>query len=351
MGHETPRNAATIGKAPQARYPAFKGRQKPVGCRGGAKRFREFRIPVVECLPAKRPAGTEAPTRIGTSPQTFRSSKGKTSGAFGGGTPAIRLFHGPLDAKTYLPVDSKAFWSEISSVPRVEATNHAGIELPETGKTRLAKRRRSNLEVEAAEMAVYKKKPGCWERIWSSSTKVDSCSSLTSREPGRSGGRRRCSVISINKTGFLPSMPLRYPQKGSGWDFMSACAAVTSTGWTSCCSCDTFSGISEGISFSYGTAERFTNGWRLDSLSPSTADCTSNGFLPMPRNSTQRSMSGTRTTPPSPTGRQATLINSTTAFVSPCKESEGHRNFSGPASMRQTFLGRDKSFHYLCNTQ
>ena len=351
MLHETTRHTSATGEATPARHPTFKGRQKLIGCRGGVERFREFCIPMVEHLPAKRSAGIEAPTSVGAASQTFRSSKGKTSGTFDGGTPAIGLFHGPLDTETYRSADPKVFWSEISPLSCLEDPDHAGAELPETGKARPAKRRRSDCAVEAAEMAAYKKKPEYWGLTWFSSTKVGSCSFLTSRGHGRSGDRRRCFVISTNKTAFRPSMLLRYPLKGSGWRFMSACAPAISMGWTSFRSCGIFSGISGGMSFSCGIAGPFINVWKSNNLSPGAADCISNGSPLMLRNSTLRSMSGTRTTPPLPTEHQATSANLDTGFVLPCKESGALKNFSGPVSMRLSCHGSDKSFHYLCNIQ
>ncbi len=99
--HATSREPSTTGEAAPARHPAFKGRQKPVDCRGGIECFREFRIPLVGHLPAKGSAGIEITANIRSAAQAFNASKGTNSGAFDCRPAVLGLFNRPLDVESY----------------------------------------------------------------------------------------------------------------------------------------------------------------------------------------------------------------------------------------------------------
>ena len=352
MIHETLWKSKTTGATPPARSPALESRQTDGRCRRQRENIGGFRVSVVEKLPEKRFEGVTLPGCPWPTAQAFRISKGATSGAFDRRPAVPGVFNRPLDVAACRSADPQELWSEVSPMPCLETPNQPGTKLSEAGKKSLAEKRGSDCQVETKDLAAYKKKPKYWGHTWFSSTKVGFCSFLTSRGLGHSGDRRRCWVISTSKTGFRPSTLLRYPLKDSGWRFMSACDPATSMGWTFSRSCGIFSGISGGMLFSFGTVELFTNVWKSSNLSLSAADYTSNGSRPMHQNSTLRNMSGTRTTPPSPTDLQATSVNLEADFVLPCKEYGVLKDFSGPVSMLPTCHGSGEDvLHYLCNTQ
>src|SRR3989338_5510739 len=217
VSHETPRQRPGAIEAASARHPAAKNWQETF-CRGERfKRFGELRVPLVAGLPEKRSVRFEAPSRFGTASQTFPGPTRKTPRDAGRRPLARWLLHRSVDPATHLPNNPSAFRRDVSSMPCVETLDQPGFKLSEARATGFAAQRGSDCPLEAPEMASDKKKPKCWEPTSSSSTKVGSCSSLTSSGPGRSVGRRRSSATSTNMTAFRPSTPSQSLPRGSAW--------------------------------------------------------------------------------------------------------------------------------------
>ena len=351
MLHETLWKSKAAGESAPACPPALKIRQ--TYGRGG-KQFedvRGFRVSLAAGLPTDRITRLETETGVGTSAQTLPASEGKTFGASAGGFSGPRLRHGSVDPKSRGASDPQIFRGGISPVPCLETSDQFGSKLSETGAESPAKRRGSHRTLETLHLAAYKKTPRDSKLTWSFSTKVDSCSSLTSNGLGHFGDRHLRFATFTNRTGFRLLTRWSFPPRGSDWLSMSECAPITSMAWTSGRFCGIFSSIFAGRFSFFGIVEPSTSAWKFGNILTSVIAFTSNGSPHMRPNSTRRNMSGAKTTRTWPTALRSTSASLRAGSTIPCAEFAAHKNYYGRASMPPTCRGLVESLYYLCNVQ
>ena len=351
MMHETIWKPRVPGEATPARHPAFKSRQKTVGGSSNRRCGRKLSVSLVAELPREGSEGIAFPTGAGASAQALPASEGETFGTSSGWLSGSRLRHGSVDTKPCGASDSQIFRGRVSPLPCLETPDQPGVKLPETGAASITKGRGSHRTLEALHLAAYKKKPKGSRPNWSFSTKVGSCSSLTSSGPGHSGDKLPKSTISTSRTGFRSSTLWSFLPGGSGWLSMSECVHITSMDWTSSRFCGIFSSIFADLSSSFGIAEPSTSAWKCGTSLLDVIAFMSNGFPLMLPNSTRRNTSGAKTTRIWPTELPSTAASLREDSTIPCAEFAAPKNCSGHASTPPICLGLDESLHCLCNTQ
>jgi hypothetical protein len=349
--HETSRNRPATGAATPTGHPVAKSGQESVGCGARSERVREFGVPVGSDVPEKRAPGSSAPSHSGPSAQALPVTEEATGDIAPEGLPGGRLSDGPVDLKACRRDDPTALGRGLPSLPRLETPGKPRMELSETGASGPATGRSGHRPLEAGPLAAYKKTLKVLAPIWSSSMNPVSCSSPTWPALGPQKDRRPSFTISTNKIESRRSAPWPCPPSGDAWPSISIFAPAISQGWKSEHSLNTCSGIFGGQWSCCGIGEPSIAAARSNSGSEAIPDCMWNRSRPMPRNSIQRNMFGTKPTAPWPTARPWTCSSLTGCSETRSDESGDRRSSSGHASTLPICPGQDESFHYLCKAQ
>lgn len=351
MLHETSGNRSTAGKASPTGNPVVKGGQEPVGSGKCRKLFREFGVSMVSDISKTGSKRVATSTHSWPPTQTYQSAAGQARQAAAERPFGRRLSDGYVDLTTCGRSDRPSIRYSVSSFPCLEAPWKHGVELPEAGASSPAARRREDSPLETVPMASYKKTRNNVGSIWPFLMKAAFCSYPQSDVHGLRRERHRSFITSINRTGYPPSAPLPYPRKESALlcifgirpkilmasmsePFLHPCSNIFGGQWYFC-----------------GMVEPSTGEKRLNNLLPNIGDSTSNGFRHMLLNSTRPNMFGIRPIALLPTARHKIYRNSAGCCAMPRVKSEDRRSSFGLVSMRLSYRGLDKAFHYFCKTQ
>lgn len=331
--HETSGNRTTAGKAAPTGNPDVKSGQESVGGGTCPKLFSKLGVPMVSVISRKGVGGVATPTHSRPSAQADRGTEGQArEDAFK--RPSGRwLSDGLVDIAACGRSDRPTIRHLVPSIPCLEAPGKPGMELSETGAPRPPAGRSGNRQLEAVSLAPYKKTRKNMGPIWPFLMKAAFCSSTRSDVPGGRRARRHSSTISTNRTGYLPSVPLRYPQNESELPCISGIAPGISTASISGHFLGFCLSIFEGRWSCCGIEALSTGGKRSNSLLPAIRGSISNSFRPMRRNKTLRNMFGTRLTAPFQTAPRRIWQS----YAGCCEVRNGgygaHNNSSGPAFM------------------
>ena len=352
MGHETPWDPRGTGKASSTRDRDRERRQDDsfIHCAFGGS-IQKLRFPMVPRVPTGWFRGP-----------SFKSDSRTSSEAFSKGEKAIRetpfvwsaecrVSNRPLDLGTNCSNHPQAIWYPLSPPSCVAGASRDGMELPETRAARFAKERERDCAVESLSVAPYKKKPKELGPGWSSSMNLASCSFPTSVARGLPKGEPRSSIPSTNRAGFPPSVLCRCPRNGNAWLFISGFGRGILTVWMSVVSFKNCSNISRAPWSCCGTGEPSIDVKKSNSFSLNIRGFIWNTFQPMRLNLTPQNMSGIKPIVPSPIVYQRDWPNSKQCYKIRHESSGNPKDFFGHASLPRIFLGPDRSFHYLCETQ
>ena len=129
-----------------------------------------------------------------------------------------RLFNRTLDFETYRPDNPEKFPSTLLHRESLESDEQSGLELSETSEESQRTSGRGNPLLETSRLAPYKKRPSGLEPAWPSLTRADSRLFPISREPGRSKGKPRPSLLPDAGQRYRLSLLSRSLQKENGLD-------------------------------------------------------------------------------------------------------------------------------------
>ena len=219
----------------------------------------EFCRAVVSELSQERSARHSEPSQVGTPVFVGNPPKRKIGATAAARSNSRWTFHRPMDFEASGPSDSDKLRSSLHTCRRVEIiAQRSGVELPEAGKTGVAKRRGSHRPLEGANMAPYKKKPKNLGPIWHFSTKAGSCSYRTFVEPGLRPVVHPFSAtaIGVTRSRLLAASPC--PPVESGWDFMFVSTQTTSREPKSFITCNILCVTSAGTWSWFGTMVKST---------------------------------------------------------------------------------------------
>ena len=352
MGHETPWIARGTGKASSTRDRVTERRQDNSFSRsafGGS--IQKLRFPMVSRVPRGRFQGPSFKGDSRTSSEAVSKGKKEISGTTFVGSVGCRVSNRPLDLETDSPNHSQALWHPVSPQSCVEGASRDGMELPETRAAGFAKERQRDCALEGLSVAPYKKKPKDLGPVWSSSMSLASCSFQTSVALGLPRDKPRSSITSTNRTGFPPSVLCRCPRNGNAWLFIFGFGRGILTVWMSVLSLKNCSNISRAPWSCCGIEGPSIDVKKSSSFSLSIIGFIWNTFRPMLLNSTPQNMSGIRPIVPFPIVYQRGWPNSKQCYKTRHEGSGNPKDFFGLVSLLRIFLGPDRSFHYLYETQ
>jgi hypothetical protein len=352
MGHETPWIPRGTGKAPSTCDRVPERRQDDSFSRsafGGS--IQELRFPMVPRVPRGRFQGPSFKGDSRTSSEAVSKGEKEISGTTFVGSAGCRVSNRPLDLETDCPNHPQALWHPLSPQSCVAGASRDGMELPETRAARFAKERERDCALEGLSVAPYKKKPKDLEPVWSSSMSLASCSFQTSVALGLPKDKPRSSITSTNRTGFPPSVLCRCPRSGNAWLFISGFGRAILTVWMFVLSLKNCSNISGAPWSCCGIGGPSIDVKKSSSFSLNILGFIWNTFLPMLLNLTPQNMSGIRPIVPFPIVYQRGWPNSKQCCKTQHEGSGNPKDFFGLASLLRIFLGPDRSFHYLCETQ
>ena len=352
MEHETPWIPRGTGKAPStSRCLAERRQDHSVGGSAYSRSIKELRFSMVPGVPEGRLQGPSFKDDPRASSQALPEREENPNRAALVRSVGCRVSDGPLDLETDCPNHSQAPWHPVSPQSCMEDPSGDGLELPETRAPGFTKEQQRDCTLEGLPVAPYKKKPKDLGPIWSSWMSRVSCSLQPSVAPGLRKGELRSSITSTDRTEFLPSTPCRYRQNGNVWPSTSDFGLEISTVWMSDLSLEGCSNISGAPSFCCGIGEQSIVVKKSSNISWNIPGSIWNIFRPMLPNLTRQNTSGTRLTEHSPTVRRRAWPNLKQCCETRHDGSGDHPGFFGLASTLPIFLGEDKSFHYLCETQ
>lgn len=352
-GHETPWIPRGTGKAPSTRDRVAERGQDDDSFRCGAfgGSVEKLRFPMVPRVPEGRVQGPSFKGDSGASAQAVSNRAKQTGGATLVGSAGRRVSDRPLDIETHCPNHSQALWRPVSPQSCVAVASGNGMELPETRAPGFTKERERDRPLEGLPVAPYKKKPKDLGPIWSSSMNLASCSFLTSVVPGLREGKPPSSITSTDRTGFPPSMRCRYPRNGNAWSFISGSESGTLTVWMFALFSMSCSNISRAPWSCCGIGGPSTGGKKSSSFLLTIRGSIWNIFQPMLLNLTPQNMSGIRPTALFPIAGRRAWANSKQCCKTRYDGSGDHQGSFGLASLLPICLGKDRSFHYLCEPQ
>jgi len=352
MGHETPWIPRGTGKAPPTCHRVIERGQND-SFSGGAfgRSIKKLRFPMVPGVPG---GWVQGPSFKGDSRTSSEVISNREKGI--GETPFVgsagcRISDRPVDLETDCANHSQALWNPVSSQPCVAVTSEDGMELPEARAPGFTKGRERDCPLESLPVAPYKKKPKDLEPIWSSLMSLASCSFPTSVVLGLRKGNPRSSITFTNRTGFPPSTRCRYRRNANAWRFICGCGGEILTVWMSDLFSKGCSNISGDPWFCCGIGGPSTGGKKSSSFLSSIRGSIWNIFRPMLLNLIPQNMSGIRPTALFPIVRRKAWANSRQCCETRYDGSGDHRGSFGPVSMLPIFLGPDRTFHYLCESQ
>jgi len=211
MGHETNGNRQAAGEAPPAGSPSAEGGQESAGDRPRRRGLGQFRVPMVSSLPQTWSERAESNTYSRPTAQTISWRTQSSAGTAPGGTHRVGVQNRFVDAEADRPRHLQRIRRSLPPLPRLEALDSAGLELPEARTPGPSARREGHRALETPSVALYKKRRKDLGPIWSSSMRVGSSSSPTWRGPGVPGVARLSSTICSGTIGSRPSRHCRSP--------------------------------------------------------------------------------------------------------------------------------------------
>ncbi len=351
MGHETPGDHTTVGKAAPPSHPSAKSGPESVHRCPGHKLIREFGLSLASSIPGEGATRLKASTDSWTSAQAVPGTKEPIGKGAPEGTPGCRLSNGSLDSEPSGPGNREKVRSCLSSIPHLETPGKPGMELPETRAQGLTKKRGRDCSLEALSLAPYKKTPKNLGPIWSSSMNRAFCLFPRSLGLGLRGGRPHTFTISINSIESRRSVLWRYPPKGNVWPFIFRFAPEISPVWMSEPSSKISSDIFADLFSCCGIELPFIVVKKLRNFSCNIPGSAWNIFQPMLRNSTPRNMFGIGRIELSPIVRHRTWQTLSGCSETPLADYGDPRTSFGHVSMHLICHGHAKSFHYLCKIQ
>jgi hypothetical protein len=352
MGHETPWIPRGTGKAPTTGDNLAERKQdEPVSGRTHRGSIQKLRLSMVPRVPGGWVQSPSLKDNFRASSETLSPRKRGPNGVALVRSAGRGISDRSLDLETDCPNHPETLWDSVSSESRLATASGHGMELPETRAPGSATQRERDCALEGLPVAPYKKKPKDLGPIWSSWMNRASCSFPISVGPGLRRGKPPSCITSTNRTGFPRSMRCRCRPNGNAWRFISGSGGGTLMDWMSALSLGSCSSTSGDPSFCCGIAVPSTVVKKSSGISRTIPGFIWNTSRPMPPNLTRLSMYGIRQTALFRTLRRRAWANSRQCYKTRCDDSGDHQGFFGPASSLLISLGKDRSFHYLCEAQ
>lgn len=345
-GYETSRHT------PTARIPETAGHRASTGWAnvsiGGrnVKRIAQFSRPLGPS-PSAGGHGRFAPPPDSRAAGTVVCLSESSAGPALGRRPSrCRLFHGCVDTASDRTLDCPTVPGSLPPRARLATDGATGLDLPEAPATGAGTRRSGHRPLEALPVAAYKKTPCNAEPIWSSSTKVGSCSSPTSVTPGHLvAGHRSCGTCT-NGCACRPSPLLRSVPPAEGWASMRGSTAPTSRGWKWSASWAISCNTCADPWLCSGTVAPSTGADALGILSGGIHACGSIASRPMLRNSIPTNSFGLKPSEPCPIRRPGTSAISGEARTERSGESAPPKRCFGLVFTPRNSRGPDISITY-----
>lgn len=344
--HETSRHA------PTARIPETAGHCPSTGRTnvsiGGryVRRISQFSRPLGTSPSAGRQGRLAPPAHSRKACAVVCLSESSAGPALGCRSPRRRLFHGCVDTTSNRTLDCPTVPGSLPPGARLAIDGATRRDLPEAPATSAGTRRGSHRSLEALPVAAYKKTLFNAEPIWSSSTKVGSCSSPTSVTPGRLvAGPRSCGTCT-NGCACRPSPPLRSAHPAEGWASMRGSTAPISRGWKWSASCAISCNTCADPWSCSGTSAPSTGTDASGLLSSGIPACGSIASRPTLRNSIPTNSFGLKPSGPCPIRRPGTSAISEETCTERSGESAPPKRCFGPAFMPRNSRGPDISIVY-----
>lgn len=343
MMHETIWKREAAGEASPTRHPVTEKRQnKSVGSSRRSRGFQKFCFQMVEDIPEERRRGIKTQTCFRSSLQVNQEAEEGSGKSSSKGTFSLRFPHRPLDTGAYRQANLPAFPSSLSPQPCMADSEEFRVELPETRTAGSSKKGKGNRTLEARHLAPYKKTPKGSKPTSSLSTKAGFCSSRILSAPGHLKEKLPTFTIGIDRTKYLPSMPLQSLRNKDACPSIPDFTLRTLPGWRWSPFSSSSLNICVGTSLFCGTEE------------PSISEETSSRFFlnirEFIKNSSQRmlqslipqNISGTKRTPLYPTWHLTIYQSLNKNSEGPFLEFEAPKNSCGHAFMLPIYPGRDK---------
>ena len=343
MLYETQRQPPAVRESTSAGNYHAPLRENVPGCSERTGFIAEFSCSVVASVQERRPPRNSKSGKMGTAITPCRAAAKRFKENTSARSFFGRIYHRFMDSEAYRPADPKRVRYSLYKCRSLEtATPEFRMELPETGKTFIAKGRKSDCGMESRNLATDKKKPEDLGPIWRFWMKAGSCLFHLSAKHGLLlVVRQSCGTVT-GEIKYRRSAVLPYRRVVKESAFSSGFTRITLLGTKLSASFGTCCAMFVKRLFSYGMVDRFTNERMLKSSWKRRVVSMCIDFPPMLLNSIRSNTFGHMESATCRTARMK--LQTVWDLICDARwiESVARKVFSGRASSIQNFHGLEQ---------